>query len=1067
MASTETTDPALVTGRRWLTTRVPEAARRALLGAFACVVGANAGDRDVAWGLAFLRALASEAYLDLPPGAADDVEMLATGAWPEGEIPRHCFVGGSAGEWAERWTPDDRADDDDPRERPTRTASSSPASPTRTPWARCLRELLAAFVEHHAYAANVRAALRGVARAADVPWRTLLDAEDRLAGALRAAKAADEASRADEAESTTTAREDPTADETVSAVSTTGENRTGATTALAKWLQVGGAATLGGVALVLTGGLAAPALVGTLTALGATGGIIGAAAGGVAATVAAMGGAVGVAVMFGGAGAGLAGYKMARRTTGLTEFSFEPLRGEDDGLGVVIYAPGFHVLRHRLRDPAAFAFAAEANPANVFGCWGGEESEIRAVFVRPVRIGWTVRDVPDDRGVNHATVVRVVPGSPAEAAGINVGAVVEEMLTPEGLEWPVACAEDCDAMADRRPLMVRLRRCAPVVSDAETAAAGAFGGPFAWDDDGGAFGSGGDAVIVLGGETMFVDRFAFAGGDDDDDAIRRRTDARRARRERADREARQFRAPRRKRLGESSSRMLRLETGFEEENGGGGGRRDGPTTTSIFFDDDDEYHRSDDDASEEEDEGQELASWRPKTNTSSWDARDADRPREPLPMERPGAGPGAGIGAGPGPGPGAGSGSRSAGSAISSASDPWRREASRGAGVSTTEETEMRAMGPTPEEVRPRLSAFEPTPAWRTRFVSPSPGGTSGGSPGAPGARGAGLSGAGPGAHASAATGPNSSPPTSPSRRRSRSVEDDAEVEETDGDAEATDRWAEGVDDAAEKANAAAAAAAAAAAEFSVAPASPPRARSTSSPRSTHSWPITNGEQHVLRWETDLLATLGSDMRKFEGLGIAEDIGSAALSSAATAVLATAMLPVTALQSVSCLDDPWSVVASRVDEAGEQLAEVLLSRVHGERPVTLVGYSMGARLIFHALTYMAEHHPEDARGVVDDVVLLGGTMSDDAKAWAKVRSVTCGRLVNGHCDGDWLLALLYRYKSWNLGVAGLGPVECAGVENVDLREVIASHTDYGAPGCVTRCLELCGFEGDGRGFLKK
>ena len=129
---------------------------------------------------------------------------------------------------------------------------------------------------------------------------------------------------------------------------------------------------------MLTGGVAAPALVGTLTALGATGGLIGAAAGGVAATLSAMGGTVGICVMFGGAGAGLAGYKMARRTVGLTEFSFEPLRGEDDGLGVVIYAPGFHVLRHRLRDSAAFAFAAEANPADVFGCWGAR----RATFAR-------------------------------------------------------------------------------------------------------------------------------------------------------------------------------------------------------------------------------------------------------------------------------------------------------------------------------------------------------------------------------------------------------------------------------------------------------------------------------------------------------------------------------------------------------------------------------------------------------------------------------------------------------------------------------------------------------------
>ena len=726
MASSETTDSAPVTGRRWLTTRVPEAARRALLGAFACVVGSNAGDRDVAWGLAFLRALASEAYLDLPAGAADDVEPLATGAWPEGDIPRHCFLGGSAGEWAERWTPDD--EDDDVRERPTRTASSSRASPN--PWARCLRELLAAFVEHNAYAANVRAAFRRVALAADVSWGTILVAEDRLAGTLRAANAAEEAARAAAAESSTTEREDaprataataPRAPSRApSSSDVAGENRTGArsaTSALAKWIQVGGAATLGGVALVLTGGVAAPALVGTLTALGATGGLIGAAAGGVAATLSAMGGTVGICVMFGGAGAGLAGYKMARRTVGLTEFSFEPLRGEDDGLGVVIYAPGFHVLRHRLRDSAAFAFAAEANPADVFGCWGGEESDVRAVFVRPVRIGWTVRDVPDDRGVNHATIVRIVPGSPAEAAGINVGAVVKEMLTPEGLEWPVACAEDCDAMADRRPLMVRLRRCAPVVPDAEIP--GTFGKPYAWDDEEETNGSGKETVLALGGETMFVDRFAFAAADDDV-ALRRRMDAQRARRERADREAHHFRAPSRKKIGRSSSRMLRLETGFEEENGGGGGGGGGPagigasTMASIFFDDGDEEHsRSDDDASEREDEGWELASWRPRTCASSWDTRDADRPREPLPAERPGAGPGTGLGAGEGPGAGKGPGARS---------DPWRREVARGAGGSTTVGTEMREMEPTPEEVRPRVSAFEPIPSWRTRFVSRSPG---------------------------------------------------------------------------------------------------------------------------------------------------------------------------------------------------------------------------------------------------------------------------------------------------------------------------------------------------------
>jgi hypothetical protein len=60
------------------------------------------------------------------------------------------------------------------------------------------------------------------------------------------------------------------------------------------------------------------------------------------------GGTVGITIIFGASGAGLAGWKMARRAAGLTDFAFKPVRGEDTGLPVIIYAPGFHVLRWRL-----------------------------------------------------------------------------------------------------------------------------------------------------------------------------------------------------------------------------------------------------------------------------------------------------------------------------------------------------------------------------------------------------------------------------------------------------------------------------------------------------------------------------------------------------------------------------------------------------------------------------------------------------------------------------------------------------------------------------------------------
>jgi hypothetical protein len=72
-----------------------------------------------------------------------------------------------------------------------------------------------------------------------------------------------------------------------------------------------GAASLGaGAVLALTGGLAAPAIAAALVAFGTT-------------TVAAAASVTTVACICGGTTAGLTGYKMMKRTRGLTEFQFE------------------------------------------------------------------------------------------------------------------------------------------------------------------------------------------------------------------------------------------------------------------------------------------------------------------------------------------------------------------------------------------------------------------------------------------------------------------------------------------------------------------------------------------------------------------------------------------------------------------------------------------------------------------------------------------------------------------------------------------------------------------------
>lgn len=59
--------------------------------------------------------------------------------------------------------------------------------------------------------------------------------------------------------------------------------------------------------------------------------------------------------------------------------------------------------------------------------------------------------------------------------------------------------------------------------------------------------------------------------------------------------------------------------------------------------------------------------------------------------------------------------------------------------------------------------------------------------------------------------------------------------------------------------------------------------------------------------------------------------------------------PAGLLGLASVIDNPWGVCLRRSSQVGKQLAEVLLARDHGHRPVTLVGYSLGARVIFYCL----------------------------------------------------------------------------------------------------------------------
>jgi hypothetical protein len=140
------------------------------------------------------------------------------------------------------------------------------------------------------------------------------------------------------------------------------------------------------------------------------------------------------------------------------------------------------------------------------------------------------------------------------------------------------------------------------------------------------------------------------------------------------------------------------------------------------------------------------------------------------------------------------------------------------------------------------------------------------------------------------------------------------------------------------------------------------------------------------------------------------------------------------------IDNPWSNALDRARAAGGVLAEILINRSLGVRPINLIGFSLGARVIFYALLELAKRR---AFGIVQDVFLLGATFTASQKIWMEARGVVAGRFVNGFARNDWVLNYLFRATTGGGTVAGLRPIEgIPGLENVDVTDKIAGHMSY-------------------------
>jgi Protein of unknown function (DUF726) len=165
------------------------------------------------------------------------------------------------------------------------------------------------------------------------------------------------------------------------------------------------------------------------------------------------------------------------------------------------------------------------------------------------------------------------------------------------------------------------------------------------------------------------------------------------------------------------------------------------------------------------------------------------------------------------------------------------------------------------------------------------------------------------------------------------------------------------------------------------------------------------GDIYSVYWEPEMLQSMGDTINILATQGLQQILGSTIL----VALMAALQLPIVLTKLAYLIDNPWTVSLARADLAGLILADSLIDRNLGSRPITLVGFSLGSRVIYACLRELAKR---GQCGIIQNVYLFGSPMVFKKDEYIQCRTVVSGRIVNGYATNDWILGTchlcLYR-----------------------------------------------------------
>ncbi|KAI2606548.1 DUF726-domain-containing protein [Hypoxylon sp. NC1633] len=214
------------------------------------------------------------------------------------------------------------------------------------------------------------------------------------------------------------------------------------------------------------------------------------------------------------------------------------------------------------------------------------------------------------------------------------------------------------------------------------------------------------------------------------------------------------------------------------------------------------------------------------------------------------------------------------------------------------------------------------------------------------------------------------------------------------------------------------------------------------------------GDMYSILWEPEMLTSMGDTINILATEALTQGLQQVLGSTILIGLMAALQLPVVLSKLAYLIDNPWAVSLDRAWAAGLILADSLIDRNLGTRPITLVGYSLGSRVIFACLLELAR---KGAYGLVQNVYIFGSPIVVKKEEFLKVRTVVAGRFVNGYNRTDWILGYLFRLTNGGIRrIAGLASIDgVPGLENIDCTEFVIGHMEYRT--AMPRLLRECGW----------